>query len=98
MASVQQAEWRPPAPHSEAVQQSLPKISMYNSLTRSKNEFVPLDREGKKIGWYACGPTVYDDAVRLVSCYSGNSVGGRGSRVATDIYLHGDVSRQQLIR
>jgi cysteinyl-tRNA synthetase len=24
---------------------------------------VPLDREGKKIGWYACGPTVYDDAV-----------------------------------
>lgn len=63
MASVQQAEWRPPAPLSESAQQGMPKLSMYNSLTRSKNEFVPLDREGKKIGWYACGPTVYDDAV-----------------------------------
>jgi len=63
MASVQQAEWRPPAPLAGAAQEALPKLSMYNSLTRSKNEFVPLDREGKKIGWYACGPTVYDDAV-----------------------------------
>lgn len=65
MASVQQAEWRAPAPLSESLQQTMPKLSMYNSLTRSKNEFVPLDREGKKIGWYACGPTVYDDAVSL---------------------------------
>jgi len=63
MASVQQAEWRPPAPLDGSAQEALPKLSMYNSLTRSKNEFVPLDREGKKIGWYACGPTVYDDAV-----------------------------------
>ena len=63
MASVQQAEWRPPAPLTGSAQEALPKLSMYNSLTRSKNEFVPLDREGKKIGWYACGPTVYDDAV-----------------------------------
>lgn len=63
MASVQQAEWRPPAPLAGSAQEALPKLSMYNSLTRSKNEFVPLDREGKKIGWYACGPTVYDDAV-----------------------------------
>jgi hypothetical protein len=68
MASVQQAEWRPPAPLSGSAQEALPKLSMYNSLTRSKNEFVPLDREGKKIGWYACGPTVYDDAVSEPFC------------------------------
>jgi hypothetical protein len=98
MASVQQAEWRAPAPLSEAIQQSLPKLSMYNSLTRSKNEFVPLDREGKKIGWYACGPTVYDDAVRLAYFCIGHVVGGRSSSVATDIYSHQEVSRQQLIR
>lgn len=74
MASVQQAEWRPPAPPAEAVQQALPKLSMYNSLTKSKNDFVPLDREGKKIGWYACGPTVYDDAVCFP--FGGSWVGG----------------------
>jgi hypothetical protein len=100
MASVQQAEWRAPAPHSEAVQQSLPKLSMYNSLTRSKDEFVPLDREGKKIGWYACGPTVYDDAVRFASLYFGRFVDGRSGSVVTDmnIYIHQHVSGQQLIR
>lgn len=38
----------------------LPPLKIYNSLTRRKNEFVPLDPEGKKITWYACGPTVYD--------------------------------------
>jgi len=98
MASVQQAEWRAPPSHSEAVQQSLPKLSMYNSLTRSKNEFVPLDREGKKIGWYACGPTVYDDAVRFARCCIGDLEDGKSSSVATDIYSQKDVSRHQLIR
>jgi hypothetical protein len=93
MASVQQAEWRAPPPHSESVQQSLPKLSMYNSLTRSKNEFVPLDREGKKIGWYACGPTVYDDAVRFACFDVGCFVGGRSSSIATDIYSHKDISK-----
>jgi hypothetical protein len=39
-----------------------PKLKIYNSLTRSKTPFVPIDREGKRITWYACGPTVYDDA------------------------------------
>jgi len=28
---------------------------------------VPLDPEGIRVGWYACGPTVYDDAVGLPS-------------------------------
>jgi len=98
MASVQQAEWRAPAPHSEAIQQSLPKLSMYNSLTRSKNEFVPLDREGKKIGWYACGPTVYDDAVRLAPLYPGSFLSRRNCSVATGIYKRQHVPRHQLIR
>ena len=31
-------------------------------MTKSKTPFVPLDSEGKKVTWYACGPTVYDDA------------------------------------
>jgi hypothetical protein len=39
-----------------------PKLKIYNSLTRSKTPFVPIDQEGKRITWYACGPTVYDDA------------------------------------
>lgn len=38
------------------------KLKVWNSLTRSKNEFVPIDAEGKVVKWYSCGPTVYDDA------------------------------------
>jgi cysteinyl-tRNA synthetase len=38
------------------------KLKIWNSLTRSKNEFVPIDPEGKEVKWYSCGPTVYDDA------------------------------------
>lgn len=67
-----QPEWRAPPRLNEQAAKVLPQLSVYNSLTRSKNEFVPLDREGKKVGWYACGPTVYDDAVcrcHAVLCY-----------------------------
>jgi cysteinyl-tRNA synthetase len=39
-----------------------PTLRVYNSLTRSKTPFVPIDRDGKRVTWYACGPTVYDDA------------------------------------
>ncbi|OCK83114.1 hypothetical protein K432DRAFT_291807 [Lepidopterella palustris CBS 459.81] len=39
-----------------------PKLKIYNSLTRTKNDFVPLDSEGRKVTWYSCGPTVYDDS------------------------------------
>lgn len=38
------------------------KLRIYNSLTKSKEIFVPQDPQGKKVTWYACGPTVYDDA------------------------------------
>ncbi|MFH0855540.1 MAG: cysteine--tRNA ligase [Candidatus Omnitrophota bacterium] len=34
-------------------------IHLYNSLSRQKEEFVPL--EPKEIKMYACGPTVYDE-------------------------------------
>ena len=33
-------------------------MQIYNTLTRQKQEFVPID--GKKVGIYACGPTVYN--------------------------------------
>lgn len=35
-------------------------LKVYNSLTRQKEEFVPL-HEGQ-VGMYVCGPTVYEDA------------------------------------
>src|SRR5215475_10197540 len=35
---------------------------LFNTLTRSLQEFVPLDPAGKKAGMYCCGPTVYDFA------------------------------------
>ncbi|KAF2402855.1 cysteinyl-tRNA synthetase [Trichodelitschia bisporula] len=56
----QQPLWHPPPPPVEGVQ--LPQLKIFNSLTRMKNDFVPLDPQGKKVTWYACGPTVYDDA------------------------------------
>ena len=36
------------------------KIFFYNTLTKSKEEFKPL--EGNKVRIYSCGPTVYKDA------------------------------------
>ncbi|KAI8324104.1 hypothetical protein GQ54DRAFT_83586 [Martensiomyces pterosporus] len=35
-------------------------LVVYNSMTKSKVPFVP--REGNYVGWYGCGPTVYDSA------------------------------------
>ncbi|XP_058979756.1 cysteine--tRNA ligase, cytoplasmic-like [Musca domestica] len=52
MAKRQQPMWQPPTA-SEA-----PKLRLFNSLTRQKEEFVPLD--GNNVTWYSCGPTVYD--------------------------------------
>ncbi|EMC94126.1 hypothetical protein BAUCODRAFT_74977 [Baudoinia panamericana UAMH 10762] len=53
-------EWQPPPAPAESAE--LPRLLVYNSLTRSKVPFIPIDQDGKKVGWYACGPTVYDDA------------------------------------
>src|SRR3569623_2517809 len=36
------------------------KLKLYNTLTRTKEDFVPLDRTNVRM--YVCGPTVYDFA------------------------------------
>jgi cysteinyl-tRNA synthetase len=38
----------------------MPKLRLYNSLTRKKEEFSPLDPKHVRV--YACGPTVYNYA------------------------------------
>jgi len=35
-------------------------LKLYNTLTRNKEEFVPLNKE--VVGMYSCGPTVYSEA------------------------------------
>jgi len=37
-----------------------PQLSLYNTLTRKKEVFVPIDADNVRM--YACGPTVYDFA------------------------------------
>ncbi len=37
-------------------------LKLFNTLTRSVQDFAPLDPAGKKAGMYCCGPTVYDFA------------------------------------
>ena len=35
-------------------------LTLFNTLTRSVQPFVPLDPAGRKVSMYCCGPTVYD--------------------------------------
>src|SRR5579863_104235 len=37
-------------------------LKLFNTLSRSIEEFTPLDAAGKKVGMYCCGPTVHDAA------------------------------------
>jgi cysteinyl-tRNA synthetase len=37
-------------------------LKLFNTLSRSVEEFTPLDAAGKKVGMYCCGPTVHDSA------------------------------------
>jgi cysteinyl-tRNA synthetase len=37
-------------------------LRLFNTLSRSVQEFAPLDPTGQKVGMYCCGPTVYDYA------------------------------------
>ncbi|KAL7422245.1 cysteinyl-tRNA synthetase [Cryptotrichosporon argae] len=48
-----QPAWLPPVKASPE-----PVLRVYNSLTRSKDVFVPT--QGRRVDWYNCGPTVYD--------------------------------------
>ncbi|KAJ3275281.1 hypothetical protein HDV01_001008 [Terramyces sp. JEL0728] len=38
----------------------VPKLHVYNSMTRKKEEFIP--ETGNQVGWYSCGPTVYNNS------------------------------------
>ena len=37
-------------------------LRLFNTLTRSTQDFVPLDPAGRRLGLYCCGPTVHDFA------------------------------------
>ncbi|HWB19514.1 MAG TPA: cysteine--tRNA ligase [Phycisphaerales bacterium] len=37
-------------------------LRLYNTLSKSIEEFKPLDSAGKSVSFYSCGPTVYDFA------------------------------------
>src|SRR5271170_8444935 len=37
-------------------------LKLFNTLSRSVQDFAPLDPAKKKTGMYCCGPTVYDFA------------------------------------
>ncbi len=37
-------------------------LRFFNTLSRSVQEFIPLDPTGKNVGLYCCGPTVHDFA------------------------------------
>ncbi|KAM8814082.1 cysteine--tRNA ligase, cytoplasmic [Rhynchonycteris naso] len=47
-----QPAWSPPAGSEPC------RLRLYNSLTRSKDVFIP--QHGRRVTWYCCGPTVYD--------------------------------------
>jgi len=53
--------WQPPPPASGShlLEVAYP-LKVYNSLTRSKTNFIPMS--GRRVLWYMCGPTVYDSA------------------------------------
>ncbi|KAL4922577.1 tRNA synthetases class I (C) catalytic domain-containing protein [Aspergillus aurantiobrunneus] len=59
MDSRELPAWEQPPAHSSS---RLPSLVVWNSLTRSKTPFIPVDPAGRRVTWYACGPTVYDDA------------------------------------
>jgi len=35
-------------------------VQIYNTLTKRKEPFVPLDPKGERVNMYTCGVTVYD--------------------------------------
>lgn len=65
---ISQPKWYKPASPT-----ATPKLKLYNSLTRTKEEFLPISNS--RVSWYSCGPTVYDSA----------HMGHARSYVATDM-------------
>ena len=60
---------------------------LYNTLTRKKEEFIPYD--GKRVGFYTCGPTVYHYAhIGNMRNYIGHDILDKTLR-----YLGYDVTR-----
>ncbi|AMD19573.1 HCL578Cp [Eremothecium sinecaudum] len=55
-SKIAQPKWIKP----DAIKEQ-PALKLYNSLTRNKDEFVPISKS-RKVTWYSCGPTVYDAA------------------------------------
>lgn len=49
---------RQPAWHLPPRQIDPPVLKIFNSLTKTKTEFIPIN--GSHVKWYNCGPTVYD--------------------------------------
>jgi hypothetical protein len=56
----EQGKWRAPGDNRAALQQGV--LRLYNTLTKRKEDFMPLDPAGHLVTWYTCGPTVYDAA------------------------------------
>ena len=54
-ATIQQRAWVAPTPSEPE-----PQLQVYNSLTRTKQPFVPM--RARHVTWYNCGPTVYDSS------------------------------------
>lgn len=61
-AGRKQPQWQRPGAPTDGV--NVPPLKIYNSLVKGEKAvpFIPIDPHGEKVTWYACGPTVYDDA------------------------------------
>ncbi|CCH58369.1 hypothetical protein TBLA_0A05760 [Henningerozyma blattae CBS 6284] len=57
-SKVNQPKWYKP---SSPTPEETVVLKLYNTLTRSKEEFIPISKN-KNVTWYSCGPTVYDSS------------------------------------